>query len=158
MIAFHREPDGMHVTASAAERALLVDLTGQLIAMLEGEIERDPLAERLFPVAYTDEPEAQAEYRRFTFDDLRAQKIANARRLHGQLDQEVIPPLQPEDEQAWLRCLTDLRLTLAERLEITGDEPWGVASEADPSLLPALQVYDWLGAAQESLVVAVAGW
>lgn len=158
MIRFERRTDGTHVSLSAAERALLIDLTRQFGAMLGADIEMDSAAARLFPQAYPDDPDAQAEYRRYTFDDLRAQKTANARRMRAWLEGREDTPLRPADEQAWLRCLTDLRLTLAERIGITEEHPWGPDDEPDPDVLPALQVYDWLGAAQEHLVVTVAGW
>jgi len=54
--------------------------------------------------------------------------------------------------QAWLRTLTDLRLTLAERLLIGADGDMRLAG-AEASFLGGL--YDWLGMVQESLVYAI---
>jgi hypothetical protein len=54
--------------------------------------------------------------------------------------------------QAWLRTLTDLRLTLAERLLIGPDGEIRLESE-EASFLGGL--YDWLGMVQESLVYAI---
>ncbi|TFD47283.1 DUF2017 family protein [Cryobacterium frigoriphilum] len=54
--------------------------------------------------------------------------------------------------QAWLRTLTDLRLTLAERLLIGPDGEIRLEGE-EASFLGGL--YDWLGMVQESLVYAI---
>jgi hypothetical protein len=54
--------------------------------------------------------------------------------------------------QAWLRTLTDLRLTLAERLLIGPDGEIRLEGE-ESGFLGGL--YDWLGMVQESLVYAI---
>lgn len=56
---------------------------------------------------------------------------------------------------AWLRCLTDLRLALAERLEI-GDEDMSAYERLDEDDPRAgmYAVYSWLGYLQETLVDA----
>jgi hypothetical protein len=62
----------------------------------------------------------------------------------------------PEDADAWLRSLTDLRLVLGERLGVTED--WEDRLEAlddeDP-MLGAYWLYDRLTMLQESLVQAL---
>ncbi|TFB46774.1 DUF2017 family protein [Cryobacterium tagatosivorans] len=69
---------------------------------------------------------------------------------------EDLPPvtvlLDDAAVQSWLRTLTDLRLTLAERLEITPDGVQHLSGEEAPFLA---NVYEWLGMVQESLVHAI---
>lgn len=125
------------------------------------EAPTDPVLRRLFPNAYADDPDAAAEFRRFTERDLRSKKIADAAVALEQLDACVaaqgelrIPTSQAD---AWLRTLTSLRLSLATRL---GIEDAAVADslaalpDDDPRAFLA-SVYDWLGFAQETLVLAL---
>ncbi|MCY7288948.1 MAG: DUF2017 domain-containing protein [Cryobacterium sp.] len=136
----------------------------------------DPALRRLLPDAYTDDPEAAAEFRRFTADDLLERKVRNARcvlatlgeeplsevadepddaALHAAADsaeQPVTIDLDADDVQSWLRTLTDLRLTLAERLEIGPD---GVPLLSDDEAPFLHDIYDWFGMVQESLVYAI---
>lgn len=71
-------------------------------------------------------------------------------------DVDDLPPVTIELDdsavQSWLRTLTDLRLTLAERLEISPDGVQHLTGEEAPFLA---NVYDWLGMVQESLVHAI---
>ena len=135
----------------------------------------DPALRRLLPDAYTDDPEAAAEFRRFTADDLLERKVRNARCVLATLGEEplgqvadepddadvnataaeeqpVTIDLDADDVQSWLRTLTDLRLTLAERLEIGPD---GVPKLRDDEAPYLHDIYNWFGMVQESLVYAI---
>lgn len=88
----------------------------------------DPAVRRLLPDASRDDPGVAAEFRRLTEDDLRADKIARLTRLWVALttptegwraDAFVVAPEDAKDVAA---SLTDLRLVLAERLDIRTDE------------------------------------
>lgn len=116
------------------------------------------ILDRLFPAAYRDDSEAEAEFRRFTTPALADGKIRNARAVCDSLaaaehrDDYVVLRLSPAECQPWLRTLTDLRLTLAIALGIDsdGDVPPATAEEewlAD--------VFNWLGFVQECVVAAV---
>ena len=94
----------------------------------------DPVLRRLLPDAYGDDQEESAEFRRFTERSLTSAKVENAERLiasleagglddEGEMDTVVEVELDPADVQAWLRSLTDIRLSIAVRL--------GIDSEAD---------------------------
>ena len=64
--------------------------------------------------------------------------------------------LDADDVQAWLRCLTDLRLALAERLEITEEDQAAFEQvEEDDPKAGMYAVYGWLGYLQETLVEAI---
>lgn len=139
----------------------------------------DPALRRLLPDAYRDDAEAAAEFRRFTADGIIDGKERNARAVLAVLAEQPgvasaddaenggdgggddaggdddIPVAIRLDEaavQAWLRTLTDLRLTLAERLQISPDGMQHLDDEEAPFLA---SVYDWLGMVQESLVYAI---
>jgi len=87
----------------------------------------DPAVRRLLPDASRDDPEVAAEFRRLTEDDLRAGKIARLTRLWSAVSTPVDGwrvdafVLSPDDAQDVAAALTDLRLVLAERLDIRTD-------------------------------------
>jgi hypothetical protein len=117
----------------------------------------DPVLARLLPDAYRDDPEAAGEFRRYTEQDLRSGKVAAAQTV---LD--TLPAggghvrLKPEDAQAWLRSLNDVRLAIGTVLGITEDyeDEMEAASWTDPRSA-YLEVYHWLGYVQDSLVRAL---
>ncbi|MCA5922773.1 DUF2017 family protein [Curtobacterium oceanosedimentum] len=154
MIPFVRRADGVHLGMSSGERALLTSLTEQLRQVLDGDLTDDPVAERMFPDAYPGDDDASAEFREYTQSDLLRQKTTNATIVHEWLTGVRDGPLDTEDEQAWLRTLTDLRLTIAERLGIADadDEQRSVEADAGVGLR---DVYDWLGYVQEHLVTTL---
>ncbi|MBN6055956.1 DUF2017 domain-containing protein [Nonomuraea sp. RK-328] len=119
-----------------------------------GEAPSDPVLARLFPSAYEDTDDA-AEFRRYTEATLRDGKRADARTM---LDtaRPGRTELTPEQAQAWLRALNDVRLTLGVRLEVTEEihEEIAAMSEDDPRY-PAYVTYDWLTYLQDTLVRAL---
>jgi hypothetical protein len=154
VIPFVRRADGVHLGLSSGERDLLASLTEQLRQVLGGDLSADPVTERMFPDAYPGDDEASAEFRKYTQSDLLTQKTTNASIVHDWLTGTRDGPLDAEDEQAWLRTLTDLRLTIADRLGIedADDEERSVETDAGVGLR---DVYDWLGYVQEHLVVTL---
>lgn len=173
----------MHVSLPPYAAGLLASLARQLVellsdgepigsagtdpleAMLEIDGPRDapadPALRRLLPDAHTDDEEAAAEFRRYTERSLREGKVRDATVVVeklGNVDDvidDVEFELDRDETRAWLRCLTDLRLTLAERLEITsGDEDYWDTLEESDSRRPIYEIYSWLGYVLESLLDA----
>lgn len=127
----------------------------------------DPVLARLFPDAYRldvdpEHAEAAADYRRFTTGDLHEQKAAALRVVQATLPADGGPVvLDDEAAGAWMTVLTDLRLALGARLGITEELTEELAANPPPPddpRLPALEVFDFLGWLQETLVRAVARW
>jgi len=117
----------------------------------------DPVLARLLPDAYRDDPEAAGEFRRYTEQGLRSGKVAAAQTVLATLPAEGgRVRLEPEDAQAWLRALNDVRLAIGTVLGITEDyeDEMEAASWADPRSA-YLEVYHWLGYVQDSLVRAL---
>ena len=137
----------------------------------------DPAFRRMLPDAYPDDADATAEFRRFTAGDLLERKAFNAGVVLATLRAALADPpqadslarsrdgieeppereavtldLDPEAVQSWLRTLTDLRLTLAERLLISPDGAMHLEGDEEPFLR---ELYEWLGSVQESLVYAI---
>jgi hypothetical protein len=127
----------------------------------------DPVLQRLLPDAYRDNPEEAAEFRRFTESALTSAKVANAETVLASLaaggmdlaDESEAPveiELGPDEVQAWLRSLTDIRLSLAVRLGVeTEEDTMLLQSSADPAVVAMGELYDWLGYVQETLVQAL---
>jgi hypothetical protein len=127
----------------------------------------DPVLQRLLPDAYRDDPEEAGEFRRFTESALTSAKVANAEAVLASLaaggmdlaDESEAPveiELGPDEVQAWLRSLTDIRLSLAVRLGIeTEEDTMLLESSSDPAVVAMGELYDWLGYVQETLVQAL---
>ena len=150
------EEGGVRLGLAEHERTLLVDLAGQLTALLEGGDRRDGAVARLLPSAYPDDAEADAEFRRWTSDDVTARKLEGARTVAELLtgDDGGGVLLDDERQQVLLRTLTDLRLVLGERLGVTADGTDD--ADDDEQGLVLRDVFDWLGWVQESLLQALA--
>lgn len=82
----------------------------------------DPALARLLPAASEDDGVA-GEFRRLTESDLRAAKVDRLRMVWGAL---LAPgerlEVAPEKAMDWAAALTDVRLVLAERLDIQTDD------------------------------------
>lgn len=153
MKPFERTDDGTVSAAIERDEALLIqNLASQLTALLREGDGADPAVVRLIPDAYPDDPVASAEFRRFTAGGLVERKLANADTVIVTLSDSIetgVLRLDPQQTGAWLRSLTDIRLTLASRLGIESEDQ---APSADTILQ---ELYDWLGFLQNSLVEAV---
>lgn len=189
--AFSRGPgDTVLVELRAAESRLLADLFGDLIELLSEEsrlrnadTETDPLAAelgldglgddtpaarpddpalaRLFPDAYPDDPDATADFRRYTQPDLTTERRRRATVAIETLDRIKDGgrlSLIPAEAAAWLGALNDLRLVLGTRLEITVDDQQpGESFGPDDPRTAYVPVYYYLGYLQETLIEALAG-
>lgn len=112
----------------------------------------DPALARLLPDAYREDARAASEHRQLTEHSLIQRKIANARAVVHSL--ESLPArLDPVATQSWLRTVTDLRLTIAARLEISSDEDPGRSESASDRTLH--DIYDWLGYLQGSILEVI---
>lgn len=142
---------GFTLRLPAEERDLLRTLPHQLRQLLETD---DPSLRRLFPPAYVDDPEKEADYRRLMADDLVRGRKAALDIVEATIDAEV---LDEEQLTAWMGAINDLRLVLGTNLDVSEDMDIDGLDEADPRL-PAFALYGYLGWLQEQVVAALAGW
>ncbi|MDQ1402362.1 MAG: hypothetical protein QOG03_678 [Actinomycetota bacterium] len=129
------------------ERELLRTLPGQLLELFGSA---DPSLRRLFPPAYTDDAEREAEYQRFMADDLEARHRAALEILANTADN---PRLDEEELTAWMGALNDLRLVLGTRIDVQEDM---VDIDDDDPNAPALHLYGYLTYLQSEVIDALA--
>ncbi len=149
-------PQGAAAAASWDDVAALEALLDQDPAAIPRTPE-DPVLARLLPDGYRDDPEAAGEFRKYTEPSLRSAKQQAALQMLDTLpDAGGRIQLTPEQAQAWLKALNDVRLALGVRLDVTEDfeQQWAKLRQDDPQWA-AYEVYAWLGAVQESLVQAL---
>jgi hypothetical protein len=115
------------------------------------QISDDPALARLFPDGYSDDEHASADFRRFTEQDLRAQKVSALTTVRATLaDWSGKANIGSSQAQDWLKALNDLRLVLGTRLEIT--EETETDFEADE---PGIHLYNYLTYLQGTLIDAL---
>jgi len=115
------------------------------------QISEDPALARLFPDGYSDDEHASADFRRFTEQDLRAQKLAALTSVRDSLsDWTGKSSIAAQQAQDWLKAINDLRLVLGTRLEITDEVETDF--EADE---PGIHLYNYLTYLQGTLIDAL---
>jgi hypothetical protein len=132
-----------------AERRVLSSLPAQMRELLE---EGDPSTRRLFPPAYADDAELEAEYEGMVRADLDA-----GRRRSLDVLEETMNAKRLDEEQmtAWLTALNDIRLVLGTRLDIEDEEAGEDLAEDDPRA-PVFALYHYLGWLVSQVVDALA--
>lgn len=128
------------------ERLLLRNLLPDLGHMVET---RDPDTKRLFPAAYHDDPEKEAEYQSLMADDLAAGRLVAIKTVEDTIDE---PEIDLAALERWMEAINSLRLVLGTRLEVGEDLP---VLDADDPDAPAYAVYEYLGWLMEQAVRAM---
>jgi hypothetical protein len=142
--------DGIELRLERHEADLMRELAEEMKTLLEADIPRvDPVVGRLFPDAYEDESDAEA-YRELVDDELKATKRRARALVEEKLGRRgpVTTTLSSDEAEAWLTFLTDVRLAIGTRLEIT-EERMGAEIDPDDPDAAALSVLHWLGWLQE---------
>lgn len=153
-----RENGGFVVAVDADDRATLVDLIGQL----RDEIAADGRSEhlrRLFPAAYHDHAEHEAEYQRLVHEDLASSRLASLVTVGEVLGRDPGADelaLDEDEVDALMRALNDLRLVLGTLLDVTDDADADDVGPDDPAF-GHFQLYGYLGWLLEGVVRARVG-
>jgi hypothetical protein len=168
-LPFRRRRGAIEAALDPSEAELLRGLCRQLSDLLDAGQDpespggADPALERLFPRAYLDptEEEAEAEWQRLVHGDL----MDGRRRALAAMEQglardpdprgRLVVTLTDEEAEAWLAVLNDARLTLGARLEVTEDFDLSGLDPTDPETAP-YAVFWWLGLLEERLVAVLA--
>ncbi|WP_026555365.1 DUF2017 domain-containing protein [Arthrobacter sp. 35W] len=177
--AFTSTRKGITAHLETGERDLLRKLFADIIDMLEPETPahtdplaaligldmdvqapRDPALLRLLPNVVRDDDAAALEFRQLTERSLRETKIGALRAASLALESEKVV-LDADAARLFAMALNDVRLVLAERLEIRDEEDadrihqvqdWSKAEDVDSYLALVYNFVSWL---QEGLVQAM---
>ena len=166
---FESATDGkITITLDAGEREILGQLFDQMAQLLQElgaqetsdpleimlgmngstQISDDPALARLFPDGYSNDEHASADFRRFTEQDLRQQKIATLSDVRDTLENKQDPTsVNSQQAQSWLKAINDLRLVLGTRLEITQENDFDFDSDE-----PSVNLYNYLTYLQGTLL------
>jgi hypothetical protein len=133
------------VNLPPALRQLLPSLAAELEELLDTE---DPSLRRLFPTAYTEDAERDAEYQLLAHDRLVDGRRAAIAQLAATAESDTVTG---EQLFSWMTVINDLRLVLGTRLDVTEDE-----AELDLDL-PEVELYRLLGYLLEEIIEALNG-
>ena len=112
------------------------------------QISKDPALARLFPDGYSEDEHASADFRRFTEQDLRQQKISALIDVRKGIQATANPSaVSAPQAQSWLKALNDLRLVLGTRLEISDENDFDFDSDE-----PGMHLYNYLTYLQGTLI------
>jgi len=145
--ALKREGDRTTILLGEEERALLVDLAEQFRSVLAAD--NDPDLRRLYPAAYADDAERDADYAGLVHDDLLGTRL-NA--VDGLIGSAAAESIDNEELAAWMQVLNGLRLLLGTRLDVSEED------EFDPQAAdaPTRALLAWLGFVLEEAVESAA--
>ncbi len=130
------------------ERQLLRSLPAQMREVLQTN---DPGLRRVFPPAYPDDDEADAEFRRLMREELLEGKLAALRVVEETAGEER---LTAEQLESWLGALESLRLFLGTQLDVS-EATYESELDPDDPEAPPLALYGYLSWLQEEAVAAL---
>lgn len=140
----------------AEEADLLRSLANQMKDLLEQEAAiQDAVIDRLFPSAYADPKDAEA-FTELVGDELKNGKLDALRSVLSVLgaSDEVSTTVPRSEIDSWLTVLTDLRLALGTRFEVTEEKMEAELDPDDPAA-SGMAVLHWLGWVQEMFIRAI---
>lgn len=131
---------GWRIGLDAEERNLLIRLMGELRALLTGPDDNE-LILRLFPAAYLDDEEKEAEYQRLMREELVTSRLSAIESVTAVLQGDPGELLDEGQTVAFMQSINAVRLVLGTMLGISDDES---ADEADAADSPEHHLYDFL--------------
>ncbi len=133
---------GWRINLDDEERNLLLRLMAELQALITGPDDNE-LIRRLFPVAYPDDEEKEAEYQRLMREELVASRLAAIESVSRTIEPSNATSVLDEGETiAFMQSINAIRLVLGSMLGITDDASADAADGADS---PEHHLYDFLG-------------
>ena len=123
-----RTGKGVAVDLGPDERALLQMLTTELRHVIANDAD-DPGLRRLFPTAYVNDPDRDAEYQILARHELIDARLSAIDTMQATVGAAV---LSDDELRAWMTTVNQLRLVLGTRLEISEDDPDELDEPGDP--------------------------
>jgi hypothetical protein len=135
----------------AEEIGLLRSLMEQIRDLIENPDIADDRTRRLFPTAYPDDPDRDAEYRKYMHEELVASHTAAIDRVTSSLDASE---LSDAEAMSWMQSLNSVRLVLGTMLDIAEDSDIGDIDEGDPTY-GSYALYGYLSGLLDEIVDAL---
>jgi len=162
---FTRRGEGLLVRLSDPERELLRQLPDELREAYESDDPDDDVHTRLFPRAYLDptEENAEREWQDLVHPELLRERLDALARIVGALDateggsrgaHDVA--LAPDDVPALLGVLNDARLALGTQLGVSEESDLAALDPDDPATY-RFAVYAWLTELEGELIDTLLG-
>jgi hypothetical protein len=131
------------------ERQVVRSLLGEFGELLSSPPESlDDRVRRIFPTAYADDPERDAEYQRFMREELVASHLSAIEQVNATLEQRE---LSEAELHRWVQGINALRLVLGTMLDVSEDD--------DPMAFddPGHTLYAYLSGLLEEMIQALSG-
>lgn len=151
MPEFVRKRDAVELNLDADEARLLTQLTAEYATLLRDET-AGPIHDRLFPSAYQDAKD-EAAYKELIGDSLAQHKREALETVTKRLNKRgrTVVTIPDEDFDAWLQCVTDIRLAIGTRIDVDEERMADYVSPRDPDA-QALAIIHWLAWLTEGLI------
>lgn len=153
---------GLRVTLTEVEHDVLASLPAQLRDLSETD---DAVRDRLFPRAYLDptEEDAEQEWRALVHPELARARQEALDQVSTSLERattgrrgRLTVELDADDLNAWLSFLNDARLAIGTRMGVT-EELDEIVLDSDDPRAAGLALYGWLTVLEGDLVEALLG-
>jgi len=112
------------------ERAVIGRLLTELRTLLTGDDEASPLLQRLFPTAYPDDEEKEAEYQRLMREELVTSRLFQIDAVAGYLSDEGAT-LDEGQVVALMQSVNAVRVVLGTMLDVGEDDEVGTGHVGD---------------------------
>lgn len=149
----HRRDGRIAFELGDDERELMASLVDQMRELLMGTAASgsvDPSMRRLYPTAYADDPERDAEYQELMRDELLERRLESLDVVEGSIG---LSHLDEETALTWLTVLNDIRLVLGTSLDVSEDDDFLVDPDDPDEGHRAL--YHYLGQLQHEFLDAL---
>jgi Domain of unknown function (DUF2017) len=154
-----RARDGLVMVTLRVDEAELVGLVlGEMERAIADDLLDDDARARLYPRAYLDptEEEAEQEWEQLVHDDLTTARLAAFGTVRADLaaaaetGRDITVALDAERETQWLTALNDARLIMGTTLGVTEEDD--LEFEADDPRSAWAELYQWITYLQQELV------
>jgi Domain of unknown function (DUF2017) len=148
-----RSDGGIRINLPTEEREFLRGLMEQLSALISDTAsggELDDRVRRLFPTAYPDDPERDAEYHKYMREELIASHRASIERVSESLNADELTELQAI---SWTQSLNSVRLVLGTMLDISEETELSDIDVDDPEY-GSYALYGYLSGLLDDVVSA----
>jgi hypothetical protein len=146
-----RTGSGFRLNLPDTERELLAHLVPQLRDLIANGPPGDERIRRLFPTAYPDDPEKDAEYQRYMREELVTSRLSALDTVERTVRETNVTEA---DLVAWMGAINGVRLVLGTMLDISEELDLGDVPEDDPNI-GGYTLYGYLSMLLEEIVQAL---